>query len=336
MKKSLLVFLAMISPAVVVLFMASAVFAADSPAVPASVPAETKVPAGDVKAPDGKPAVDVDYRIAEEDVLRLDVWGEEALSGMQMQVTPGGKINVPYLGEMQASGLTQQELTDNIVKALEKNEIIADAKVQITLIQIHRPTVRVYGAVNRPGEVEFKDGDKILDALAGAGSYQADNAWLEQCTVTHKDSDKPITIDIKKMIAGDLTQNFQLQKGDTIYIPPADYRNKFYVLGQVYRPGIYDLKDKTSVLSAVSLAGGPTERGVLRSTVVVRGDPAKPERVPCDLTKLFDKADLKQDIILQPGDVVIVPESKRPDWGKISQILGSLTSISAIRRYGLF
>jgi len=280
--------------------------------------------------------VDSDYRLAEEDVLRMDVWGEPQLTNMQMQITPGGMINVPYIGEMKAAGLTQFDLTTNIAKAFVDKQILIDPSIQITLLTMHRPTVRVWGAVQRPGEIYFKEGDKLMDAVAGAGSYISDTAWLEKATLTRKESKQPINIDLKKMVDGDLSQNFELQKGDTIYIPTEDYENKFYVMGQVMRPGIYDLKDNTTVLSAVNLAGGPTERGVLRSTVIVRGDPKNPQRVDCDLTRLLDKADLTQDVILQPGDVVMVPESKKPNWNKISQVLNSLLSLSYLRRYGLF
>lgn len=277
-----------------------------------------------------------DYRIMEEDVLRIDVWGEPQLSNMQMQVTSDGKINVAFLGEMQAAGLTQTELTQRIKEKFEEAEILFDAKIQISIVTLHQPTARVLGEVQRPGAIVFKDGDTVLDAVAQAGSY-TQNAMLERATLTHKSSEKPIPIDLRKMFnEGDLTQNYTLQTGDTIYIPPEDYQNKIYVLGQVLKPGLYALKARTTVLSAVSLAGGPTERGALKSTVVVRGDPAKPERVPCDLTRLFNKADLTQDVALRPGDVVIVPETKKPNWPAISSIVSVISNISVIRRYGLF
>jgi polysaccharide export outer membrane protein len=173
-----------------------------------------------------------------------------------------------------------------------------------------------------------------MDAVAGAGSYIIDNAWLEKATLTRK-SGELFHVDLKKMVEkGDFAENLELQKGDTIYIPTEDYQNKFYVLGQVARPGIYDLKDNTTVLSAISLAGGATDRGRLRSTVVVRGDPKKPERVECNLMRLFDKGDLTQDIALKPGDVVVVPATKTPDLGKIASIISSVVNLSWLRRNG--
>lgn len=280
-------------------------------------------------------AADANYRIQEEDVLRMDVWGETQLSNLQMQVTPGGDINVAFLGDIRAAGLTQSELTQTIVKLLAEKQILYNPKVQITILSLHQPTVRVLGAVTRIGEVTFKDGDTILDAVGRAG-YSPEAAWLEKATITHKGSSTPIPVDLRKMLNGDLSQNMQLQKGDIINIPPSEYQNKFYVMGQVLRPTMYDLRDKTTVLSAINLAGGPTDRASLRSTVVIRGGAEKPEKLKCNLSKLFDKADLSQDITLQPGDVVYVPETSKPNWNKISAVLSAITSVSYIRRLGLF
>lgn len=280
-------------------------------------------------------AVDENYRIVEEDVLQVTVWGEQQLSG-SVPVMLNGKANLPFLGEVQAAGLTQAELAEVVKKRLAEEGIVYDAKVQITVTTIHTPLVRVLGQVVRAGTVSFKEGDRILDAIASAGGY-TDNAMLENATLTRKGPDsQPIPIDLRKMFHGDLSQNFELKNGDTIYIPPEDYQNKIYVLGNVYRPGPYPLKDNTTVLSAITLAGGPTERGVLKSTMVVRGDPAKPERVACNLTRLIDKGDLTQNILLKAGDIVIVPESKKPNWTQISQILGTIMNITYLRRYGLF
>lgn len=329
--KMLLIFCCIAASTLVLL---SAVTAADDAPVAsaaAATPAVQNVPNSALAS-----ASDENYRIAEEDVLRLDVWGEPTLSNVQMQVTPDGKINVAYIGEIKAAGMSQDELKEKIVARLEEEQILIKAKVSITLITMHQPTVRVLGQVSRPGAYQFKDGDTIMDAIAQAGSY-TETAWLEQTTVTHKGSDKPVPINLKKIfMENDLSQNYELQKGDTIHIPSENYENKIYVMGQVIRPGLYDLKDKCTVLAALNLAGGPTERASVRGTTIVRGDASKTERVSCNLSKLLDKADLSQDVALQPGDVVYVPETKQPNWSKISQILSVISNLGAIRRYGIF
>jgi len=236
---------------------------------------------------------------------------------------------------MQAAGVTQSELAKKIGDRFEELQILKNPRIQLTILSVHRPSVRVWGAVNRPGDTVFKEGDRVLDAIATAGSYRED-AWLENVTLTRKDSTEPKTIDVRKMLHGELSQNYALLKGDTIFIPTEDNENKFYVLGFVVRPGIYSLKERTTVLSAISQAGGPAQRASIRGTAVVRGDPAKPVRVRCNLSRLLDKADLSQDIVLQPGDVVMVPETTKPEWGQISTVLGTILNLSYLRRNGLF
>lgn len=273
------------------------------------------------------------YKIAADDVLRMDVWGEQQLSAMQMQVTPDGHISVPYLGDMKVVDLTQTQVAEMISKRLAEQDIVYDAKVQISLISMHKLLVQVLGAVMRPGSFEFKDGDTIMDAVAQGGSY-SDDAMLESASLTHKGSDTAIPINMKKLFNGDLTQNYVLKNGDAVYIPHEDYNNKIYVLGQVNRPGQYSLKDRTTILAAISLAGGPTDRGAIRKTVVVRGDPAKPERVATNLDKLFDKGDLSQDLVLKSGDIVVVPQTKSVDWYKISSIVSAAVNVTYLHRLG--
>jgi len=280
-------------------------------------------------------AAPTDYRIAPEDVLQIDVWGEPDLEKIQVQVTPDGKIHVPYIGPMHVQGKTQQQVANDIAEAFVKEELLVSPKVNITLLSMHRPTVRVLGQVGRPGLVEFKEGDTIMEAIAQAGSYTAD-AYLEKATLTRKDSTEPIPVDLKALFyKGDMSQNLKLEKGDTIYIPE-DTVNKYYVLGEVMRPGLFQLRENVTVLSAVMAAGGPTPRGKMKGTMLIRGDIKNPQKVPVNLAELIDKGDVKQDIPLEPGDVVYVPESNKPDWNKVSTFLSALISVGYLRRYGLF
>jgi len=313
------------------LFAAAPGFAADAAGSAAAT--VDSAPAIGSAMPAVTPIAEANYRIAEEDLLRLDVWGEPQLSNMQIPVTPGGTISVPYLGDLKAVGSTQAELAQEIAKRLADAQIVLDAKVQVTVLALHRPQVRVLGAVQRPGSFEFKDGDSVMDAVAQGGSYTED-ALLESATLTHKGSNETVPLNLKKLFAGDLSQNYKLQNGDAIYIPHEDYNNKVFVLGQVNRPGQYSLKDNTTVLAAISLANGQTEQGSIRNTLIVRGDPKNPQKVKCDMRALLDKGDMTQNIVLQPGDIVVVPGSKKPDWSKIAQIISTATNLAWLRRTG--
>ncbi|MEN6522029.1 MAG: SLBB domain-containing protein [Armatimonadota bacterium] len=276
-----------------------------------------------------------DYILAPDDVIEMNVWRETELSKKQFRINAEGNITVPYLNYViKAAGLTQQELAQLLVDEYEKEEILVNPKIDVNVINRHTLAVMVLGQVNRPGKVEFKEGDTITSAIAQAGSYTVE-ARLESAVLTRRGSDKTVPIDLRKLYHdGDLSQNYQLEEDDVIYIPE-DTFNRFYVLGEVSRPGLYMLKDNASVLSAVSQAGGPTERGSMKGVMLVRGDINNPEKRSVDLNKMI-KGDLSQDVKLEAGDVVYVPETNKPDWGKISQILNALASIGSIKRYGIF
>lgn len=276
-----------------------------------------------------------DYRLAPDDVIEINVWREPELSKKQIQITTEGNIVIPYINDMiKAEGLTQQELAQKISDEYANAQILENAKVQITLVSKHEMNVWVLGQVFRPGVLRFKEGDTLTTAVAQAGSYTQE-ARLESATLTHRGSDKPIAIDLRKIYRdGDLNQNYELKEGDVIYIPEDTY-NRFYVMGEVLRPGLYQLKDNASVLSAVNLAGGPTPRGSLKGTVLVRGDINNPEKRKVRLDKLIS-GDVSQDIKLEAGDIVYVPETSKPDWGKISQVLNAIVSVGYIRRFGIF
>lgn len=283
----------------------------------------------------GLPAMAGDYVLTPEDIIEVNVWREPELSRKQIQVNAEGNITVPYINHViKAAGITQQELAKLLADEYEKAEILVNPKIDVNLIKRHAMTVWVLGQVQRPGVVEFKDGDTITSAVAQAGSYTAE-ARLEAAVLTRRGSDKTVPIDLKKLYRdGDLSQNYELEEGDVLYLPE-DTFNRFYVLGEVFRPGLYMLKDNASVLSAVSQAGGPTDRGSMKGVMLVRGDINNPEKRTVDLNKMV-KGDLSQDVKLEAGDVVYVPETNKPDWGKISQVLNALMSIGSIRRYGLF
>jgi polysaccharide biosynthesis/export protein len=271
------------------------------------------------------PSFAADYTIAAEDILVMNVWGEPQLSQIRLVVGPDGNVTVPVVGPVKAEGLTPEQLASKIAEGLILKKWLKSPQVQILLQEIHKPTVSVLGSVNRPGSFEFKDGDTVTHAIASAGSY-LDTAGLAKSTITHKDGQVDHVDLYKLYFKGDLTQNIPLRKGDTIYIPE-DTLRRIYVMGEVQKPGMYQLKENMTALSAINLAGGPIpERGKLKATVVVRGDPNNPERVKVDISKMISTGDLRQDVALQPGDVVYVPKTSKisiQDVGGILSILGN-------------
>jgi len=103
-----------------------------------------------------------------------------------------------------------------------------------------------------------------------------------------------VGVDLKQLQSGQLSRNLALRDGDTIFVPRAE---SVYVFGQVRNPGAYPIQTGTTVLQALSLAGGVTDRGATGRVRVVR---------------LVDGEEREMRVELgdqvQPGDTVIVPE----------------------------
>ena len=102
-------------------------------------------------------------------------------------------------------------------------------------------------------------------------------------------------VNLRELQSGALSQNVALRDGDTIFVPRAE---SIYVFGQVKNPGAYALQStETTVLQALSLAGGVTDRGAANRIKIVRV--VKGEKVEIKV-KLTDP--------VLPGDTLIVPE----------------------------
>ncbi|MCS7301616.1 MAG: polysaccharide biosynthesis/export family protein [Fimbriimonadales bacterium] len=261
------------------------------------------------------------YRLQPEDVIRVQIVGEPEFSAPQLRISRDGRISLPSIGEIQAAGLTLTELEQRIRQRFREEQILRDALVAVTILEFHRPRVSVLGFVQRPGTYEFKEGDRVLEALSLGGGVIHERARLEDAWMQRIDGSK-IELNLYRLLyEGDLSQNIPLQDGDTIYVPE-ETQNRYFVGGQVKRPGLYTWRPGLTVLDALSQAAWETERGRLSHTFVVRRKPdGSEERIRVDMVRLLNKGDMKQNIELLPGDVVFVSETNTPNFDEIYRVL---------------
>ncbi len=112
-------------------------------------------------------------------------------------------------------------------------------------------------------------------------------------TLPEQESDADVVrVNLRDLETGKLSQNIVLRDGDTVFVPAAD---KFFVIGQVRNPGSYVFERGMTVLRAVSLAGGVTDRGSNRRIRIVRIVDGKKRELNAQPTDL-----------VQPGDTVVV------------------------------
>lgn len=80
-----------------------------------------------------------------------------------------------------------------------------------------------------------------------------------------------------------------------------------YVLGEVAKPGRFFLKSKTTLLQAITMAGGFTQTAAKDRMVVFRMREGKEEKVKASYYDIVMKDASKQNVILKPGDTIVVP-----------------------------
>lgn len=185
--------------------------------------------------------------------------------------------------------------------------------------------VNVDGQVVNPGTVALPPGSTALDALRAAKG-PTDKASLTHAYIRR--GGQMIPINLLPFRTGNV-QNSNLpalQRSDSVYIP--ENREKVIVWGGVQRPGAYLIPEDEplTLTGAIALAGGTLPRAKLKEVTLARKSGTSWEPTKINLEKMLQtRADLSQDRILQPGDMVFVPDPKQPNSG--TGILGVLQTL---------
>ena len=113
-----------------------------------------------------------EYRLGAGDKVRVTVFGHEDLSG-EFDVGATGSIAMPLIGEVQAGGLTPQQLQAAITQVL-KPDYLKNPRVGVDVLN-YRPFY-IIGEVKEPGSYPYVSGMRIVNAVALAGgfTYRAD------------------------------------------------------------------------------------------------------------------------------------------------------------------
>lgn len=162
---------------------------------------------------------DPTYVIGAQDVLNISVWKNPELTQNAVPVRPDGKISMPLLNDIQAAGLTPNELKDRITQGLKS--VMDNPIVTVIVTQMNSQRVYITGEVAKPGAYPLLPQMTILQALSSAGGF-TQFANLKKIymfrTVNGKQVDFPF--DYRDVIHGkNMSENVVLQPGDTIVVP---------------------------------------------------------------------------------------------------------------------
>jgi polysaccharide export outer membrane protein len=168
--------------------------------------------------PEPDPMNLAEYVIGPADSLRIEVWKNPEL-GATVPVRPDGKISLPLLDDVQASGLTPLELKEVLTQSLR--EYVESPDVTVVVSEVGSPIVFMLGGVARQGPIPLTHNLRVLDAVSFAGGF-SQFADRDDIRVLRRTPNGLVEhrFDYDAYLDGDAPEsNFLLQPGDTIVVP---------------------------------------------------------------------------------------------------------------------
>ena len=239
-----------------------------------------------------------DYQIGPGDVLKISIYDHPDLMTVA-RVDNEGFILLPLAGRVQVGGLTTSSASQTIAKTLG-DEYIVNPQASVFVQEFRSKKVFIIGEVVRPGLYELSGPTTLLELVSKAGGLTrgaGQNATIRRNGANGTAGEKNIEVNISELLqSGSETVNLLLLDGDSITIPKAAV---IYVTGQVNRPSALPVEPDTTVIKAITMAGGFTalaSQGKIKIIRKINGVEQILEKVP-----LHEK--------LMPEDVMVVPES---------------------------
>lgn len=236
-----------------------------------------------------------DYRLGARDVLSVTVLRHPELSAERIEVDPGGRIRLPFVGSIVAAGKTTTEITAIVRRGLLSQ--LNDPTVTVSVLQTRPQQISVSGAVKNPGLFEIGQNWRISEAIAAAGGLTTSP---ETASATFSRSGTPaVSVNLLTVLrnAGS-SENRRLRAGDNLRV--IENTVPVRVAGQVAAPGALEVPRGSSISNAIALAGG-FATGASRAVTVTRKNGAS------GVINLGPGNSNKT--LVQPGDLIVVSPS---------------------------
>ncbi|MGE4545746.1 MAG: SLBB domain-containing protein [Pedobacter sp.] len=243
-------------------------------------------------------AEELDYRVGEGDVLKVMVYDSPDLN-TTTRVSGKGVILFPLVGEIAIDGLSISEVAQKIASKLAQGYIL-DPQVSVFVEKFGSQKATIMGEVVVPGLYELSGATTLMELISKAGGLTdeaGDDVTIKRKNPANPDQDDTITVNLKNLMERTgANSKLTIRGGDSIFVSKAGV---FYVTGQVKKPDAYKFETGTSVIKAVTMAGGFTELASQKRIQIIRqvnGSERVLEKVPLHTP-------------VKPDDVILVPES---------------------------
>jgi polysaccharide biosynthesis/export protein len=191
-----------------------------------------------------QPQSEYQYQLGPNDVVRVQVFGEEDLT-VESKVGGDGAINFPLLGSVAIAGKTVKELQEYLVGRLAEGYVRSP---KVTVLLVRYRNYYVHGEVKTPGGYPYEAGLTVQKAISLAGGF-TEKAETRRIAATRVVGDRAGTVT--------LGMEAPILPDDILAVGPMQ---KFFVSGEVKTPGRYPYEPGLTVQKALSMAGGLTER----------------------------------------------------------------------------
>jgi len=279
-----------------------------------------------------------EYKVGPLDVLRIVIWEGRNAKEYIVKVNVDGSISFAFISKMMVQNLTPTQIANLLID--EFSEYYRKPNVEVSVVEYNARKASILGqerdlqrADTGPGQYPLMGKTYVVDFISKHGG-PTDRADLAQVKVVRANGRTFFLNIYDAMFEGDATQNIILDDGDIVYIPLLSISaRKFYVLGEVRNPGIFDLTTEINILEAIMMAGGFTDRATLASVAIIRGDLTKPEVAIVNLEKLIHDGDQSENVEVRDKDIVYVSRHFIGDVNYVmSQILPSLSTLLLFER----
>jgi polysaccharide export outer membrane protein len=253
-------------------------------------------------APASRSNTPAEYVAGPQDVLTVAVFGEEDLT-KAVSLDADGTFDYPYIGRVKAGGLTVRAIGEEIARRLKN--FYVNPQVTVEVAKFRSQNIFVFGQVHAPGQYPLSGNMSVLQALAAAGSpTPAAGTYVlisrpagsgPRLPKEEPGGGTSLRITLRELQTGQLPSGFALRDGDTVTIPKAD---TIYVTGYVNTPGPYPIDGDLTVMQAIAMAGGATDKGAPNRVRIFRTVNGKQQEVKG--VKLSDP--------VRPGDTIDVPQ----------------------------
>lgn len=179
-----------------------------------------------------------EYTLGKDDIVEINVRRHPEFSG-RFPIGADGKIQYPFIGDIDLEDLTKTEASEKLVKIL--SVYVENPEVDVTIVAYNSKIIYVVGMVARPGRYSMKaEFMPVREAVMDAGLPRENIASLRRAVIIRPiEGDKPIVkkVNLLSLIyGGQLKINYDLKSGDIVYLPSTALYKVSTVLSQIVSP----------------------------------------------------------------------------------------------------